>query len=70
MRRYVYSPAHRTETRRRPLEITHPRIEAKYENFSPGWDLQFEMLWCAINRCGVQVDYDSPPGDRHTASAQ
>ena len=29
MRRYVYSPAHRTETRRRPLEITHPRIEAK-----------------------------------------
>jgi len=26
MRRYVYSPAHRTETRRRPLEITHPRI--------------------------------------------
>ena len=29
MRRDVYSPAHRTETRRRPLEITHPRIEAK-----------------------------------------
>jgi hypothetical protein len=33
MRRYAYGPAHRTETRRRQLEITRPRIEAKKQQF-------------------------------------
>ena len=58
MRRDVYSPAHRTQTRRRPLEITHPRIGAKRIDVTA---VEEEGFWCwtvveTLRHTGIRIE--------------
>ena len=60
MRRYAYGPAHRTETRRRQLEITHPRIEAKVY---PAEECRDSMLLLRVRNARVSRTTLSTAGD-------
>ena len=70
------TPSHHTRTRLKP-QVARPTVKSrikwirsKYEKFLALVGIS-SLKCCGVqlNRCGVQVDYDWPPGDRHTASA-
>ena len=71
------TPSNRTRTRLK-LKVARPTVKSrikwirsKYEKIPrPGGISSLKCCGVQLNRCGVQIDCDSPPGDRHTANAQ
>src|SRR6476619_3519549 len=71
------TPSNQARTRLK-LKVARPTVKSrikwirsKYEKIPrPGGISSLKCCGVQLNRCGVQIDYDSPPGDRHTANAQ